>query len=182
LILLAVVIRQALRKDAPRLAQINHAAWAAAYPRILSAALLARQLEADAMTRTAAMWMRRLSHPSADQGMTSLVAEDQGLVIGWIRVGPAEAPEHSMGEVHGIYVDPEWWGEGVGRSLMEAGHEVLRSSGFSKAILWVLEGNDRAKRFYEHLGWSWDGTLRMTKFDGELAKEVKYARQLPSSN
>ena len=33
----------------------------------------------------------------------------------------------------------------------------LAEAGFSEAILWVLQGNDRARSFYEGEGWSPDG-------------------------
>ena len=172
-----LVIRMALPGDARRLAEINHAAWVEAYGDIFSATLLAKEAEEDAVTTTASMWAERLSVPSADPGMTTLVAEDDGKVVGWIRVGPSHDDADS-GEVHGIYVDPDRWGGRIGTGLMEAGLEILRSSGFSTGVLWVLEDNRRARRFYERVGWSSDGTIRHSGFDGELAMETRYRREL----
>jgi GNAT superfamily N-acetyltransferase len=43
-------------------------------------------------------------------------------------------------------VRPEQWGRGLARQAVERAHGVRR--------LWVLAANDRARRFYEHLGWS----------------------------
>ena len=36
---------------------------------------------------------------------------------------------------------------------MLAAVNVLRDAGYAEAILWVLEGNERAQRFYEIGGW-----------------------------
>ena len=40
----------------------------------------------------------------------------------------------------------------------------LRARGAARARLWVLEENDRARRFYERLGWRADGTSRVVEF------------------
>jgi RimJ/RimL family protein N-acetyltransferase len=39
---------------------------------------------------------------------------------------------------------------------------VLRGFGYQTMLLWVLEGNDRAIRFYEKSGWRHDGTRRVS--------------------
>jgi GNAT superfamily N-acetyltransferase len=171
------VIRHALPADARRLAEINHAAWVEAYGHIFSAALLAKEAQEDAVNTTADMWLERLADPSADPGMTTFVAEDDGEVVGWIRVGPSH-DDADVGEVHGIYVDPHRWRGRIGTSLMEAGLELLRTAGFSTAVLWVLEENGRARRFYERVGWLSDGTVRHSRFDGEHATETRYRRKL----
>ena len=46
---------------------------------------------------------------------------------------------------------------GVGRMLMAEARRRLAEDGFSEAILWVLQGNDRARSFYEREGWEPDG-------------------------
>src|SRR6478736_903344 len=56
-----------------------------------------------------------------------------------------------------IYVDPQHWGQGVGRLLMTAARDRLRGDGAREALLWVFAGNDRARRFYEIDGWRADG-------------------------
>lgn len=43
-------------------------------------------------------------------------------------------------------VRPEQWGRGLARQAVDRAHGVRR--------LWVLAANDRARGFYEHLGWS----------------------------
>ena len=43
--------------------------------------------------------------------------------------------------------------------MLEA-EERLRAAGFTRAHLWVLEGNDRAASFYERHGWREDGAFQ----------------------
>ena len=61
---------------------------------------------------------------------------------------------------------PEAWGSGAGSALMAPGIEALRASGYRDAILWVLEDNPRARRFYEREGWALDGGAKQDEFLG----------------
>jgi ribosomal protein S18 acetylase RimI-like enzyme len=36
----------------------------------------------------------------------------------------------------------------------------LKGQGFEAAVLWVLQGNERAAGFYESEGWAADGAVR----------------------
>lgn len=78
------------------------------------------------------------------------------------------------GELYAIYALPEAWGSGSGPALLRAVLEGLREDGFATAILWVLEDNPRARRFYEREGWSLDGGRREHEWQGARAVEVRY--------
>jgi putative acetyltransferase len=64
----------------------------------------------------------------------------------------------------GLYVLPQWWSRGVGRSLHDAVLERLRADGCERCHLWVLEHNERARHFYERLGWAENGTSRVVDY------------------
>ncbi len=78
-----------------------------------------------------------------------------------------------------IYLHPSSWGTGAGRALMTAGLGHLDAAGFGRATLWVLDGNKRARRFYEHGGWRSDGTTKRDDRWGFTLTEVRYLRPLP---
>jgi GNAT superfamily N-acetyltransferase len=82
----------------------------------------------------------------------------------------------NFGELLAIYVDPEHLGTGVGRLLMAAARERLRRVGVTSAALWVLDGNVRARRFYERDGWSCDGARRTETYGNAPVDEVRYRR------
>lgn len=85
-----------------------------------------------------------------------LVAKDGEKVIGFVGYGAYRddtLPAH--GEVFAIYVLAEYHGKKVGYALMNAAMEKLSSH--AKVALWVLKGNERAIRFYERYGFSFDG-------------------------
>jgi GNAT superfamily N-acetyltransferase len=68
-------------------------------------------------------------------------------------------------ELHALYVLPEHWSKGIGRQLVKVAGRAHE--------LWVLRGNDRARRFYERHGWAADGTQRQTPFG---VTELHYRR------
>ena len=53
--------------------------------------------------------------------------------------------------------------------------EALRQIGDGTVFLWAFRENKRARRFYEKHGFRWDGTERISEFDG--AMEVRYVRK-----
>jgi GNAT superfamily N-acetyltransferase len=64
----------------------------------------------------------------------------------------------------GLYVIPEEWGSGLGRALHDHALSLVADLGSQKCHLWVLEHNERARRFYERLGWRENGDTRVVPF------------------
>ena len=107
----------------------------------------------------------------------SFVAELDGQVVGFVGVGPSRDPD-AEGELYTIYVEPAQWGSGVGRELIRAGEQRMRELGYRRAVLWMLDGNTRAQRFYEAAGWALDGERRTIEFVGQSLPEVRFAKRL----
>jgi GNAT superfamily N-acetyltransferase len=105
------------------------------------------------------------------------VAEQEGEIVGFVAVGASRDPG-TDGELFAIYVHPEHWGTGVGRALIEAGEDELRRLGHEEAVLWVLDDNPKARRFYEIAGWAVDGAAREIEIFGFDVAEVRYAKRL----
>ncbi|HPP36321.1 MAG TPA: GNAT family N-acetyltransferase [Clostridiales bacterium] len=78
-------------------------------------------------------------------------------------------------EIWRIYLKPEYIGKGFGTVLMEWGLEELRKKGYKQAVLWVLEDNHRARKFYERHGFVFDGKVRVFE-DG--IRELRYSKAL----
>jgi ribosomal protein S18 acetylase RimI-like enzyme len=89
----------------------------------------------------------------------------------------ADAGERTA-ELYAIYLDPEQLGTGLGRRLFEHAVEDLRSRRFDTVTLWVLETNERARRFYEVAGWKHDGTVTSERVDCEMRPTVRYRVEL----
>jgi ribosomal protein S18 acetylase RimI-like enzyme len=70
-----------------------------------------------------------------------------------------------IGEIHEIFVHPEWQKRGIGEALVFRGLEYLKSKGRDTIGLWVGATNYKAKKFYEKFGFresgSWGRWIRM---------------------
>jgi ribosomal protein S18 acetylase RimI-like enzyme len=123
-------------------------------------------------------WRRLLSEPTS----TSLVlvgAVDER-VVGFCTFGAPRDPDlGGFGELYALNVHPGYSGEGVGSALLFAAHKGLADLGFARAILWVVPGNVRARRFYERHGWVAEAHQRTASVQGVTVPEVRYARRLP---
>ncbi len=97
--------------------------------------------------------------------------------MGVVASGPSDdegVDPESTATVYAIYLSPEFWGQGIGRSLMAAAVGEMQAQGFRTATLWVLELNARTRRFYEAAGWCPDGAVRNAEFQGSPVREVRY--------
>jgi RimJ/RimL family protein N-acetyltransferase len=57
---------------------------------------------------------------------------------------------------------------------MRAGLAAMRARASGDAVLWVLEDNPRARRFYEREGWALDGERKDDEYLGIRVAEVRY--------
>lgn len=129
-------------------------------------------LDGLSVDQGAERWARGLAGPK--RLVPVLVAEDDdGSVVGFIVTGPSRHGD-GAGEVQVLNVDPERWRRGVGRLLLAAGVDQLEETGHAEAILWVVEGNLRARRFYESAGWRFDGGRKLDDRFGTGVVEVRY--------
>ena len=160
-------IRPARPEDAAAVAEVHVRTWQAAYEHVFGAERLAA-MDVGARAR---QWEERLGGP-----VRVWVAEEHARVVGFAWIGDSrDAPEE--GELFAIYVFPEAWGSGAGHELMAAAAGGLRQA-YPTSILWVLEDNPRARRFYEREGWALDGATKTDRFLETEVGEVRY--RLPS--
>jgi GNAT superfamily N-acetyltransferase len=114
-------------------------------------------------------------------GMHSLVMLEHGTMIGtasYCRSRWAEYPNH--GEIVSLYFLPEYIGKGYGTPLFLRCIEELHNLGYSRILLWVLEENARARRFYERNGFVCAEKYLEDVIGGKSIREVLYVmRQEP---
>jgi GNAT superfamily N-acetyltransferase len=123
------------------------------------------------------MWRAGLAREPRP-GSATFVAELDGHVVGFASVGASREEDAREGELYAIYLLPSCWDRGIGRALLERAEKSLRASGFTEAVLWVLEGNERAERFYRAGGWQPDGTRKLDAFAGPPLPELRYRKAL----
>ena len=80
-----------------------------------------------------------------------LVAELDGRAVGFAAV--------VGGELDGLFVEPELWGQGIGRMLVDAATDAARRKGLALTVV----ANPTARQFYERCGFSLEGETQ-TRF------------------
>lgn len=170
-------IRRSGEGDARGIAEVHVKTWRDAYRDQLPQSFLAA-LSVDNRER---MWTNELHVMAPDR--RPWVAEAAGKIIGFVSAGPsrAESPKTGEGEVYAMYVLPDCWARGIGRNLLAHAERDLIAHGYSEAILWCFAANDRARIFYELVGWHLDGGTMMRSIAGQEFEEVRYRITLDKS-
>ena len=166
-------IRDATIEDAEAIALVHVDGWQWGYRGLLPDTYL-NELSAD---RRAEQWRSWLLDPGHTR---TFVAEAEDRCIGFAAAGPSRDPGAgpSVGEVYAIYLEEHVAGTGVGTALLRAAIESLAAQGWTHATLWVLDGNGRARRFYEREGWTLDGAAKSEPREDFVIDEVRYTLPL----
>jgi ribosomal protein S18 acetylase RimI-like enzyme len=167
-----VTIRPAITTDAPVLAAVHVRSWQWAYRGQVPDAYLDHLGE----TLGERVEARRAQLEQVPPEYRWWVAEQSANLLGFAVTRPSEDDDAASltAEVMALYLDPDTVGKGVGRALLEHVVADFRQRGFRRATLWVLESNDRARRFYEAAGWAPDGARKSEERPGFLLQEVRY--------
>jgi GNAT superfamily N-acetyltransferase len=184
------LIRPAVRKDAAAVGAIRVATWRHAYAGIMPDVVL------DALDPLADAKMYRARWPRKPQALAKImqVAECDGKVVGFVRSGPyrvfhaSDEPEPAenavaVGEVNAIYVLPKYQGGGIGAALLTNALDILAKRRLNPVALWVLADNAPSRRFYERMGFAFDGGTQLFPIadlvggsPSAQVKEVRYTR------
>lgn len=167
---MTVTVRPAKLSDAEAIATINVAAWQAGYRGLIPDVVL-DTLEAAQRVQGRRAWLAE--DPGEQRHWVACVA---ATVVGYADTGPARDDDLPRGtaEVYTLYLDPAHWGTGAGRVLFAHAVSDLAGRGFGRVVLWVIDGNARARRFYEAAGWAADGASKDSDIDGHPFCEVRY--------
>jgi ribosomal protein S18 acetylase RimI-like enzyme len=141
-----VRIRRARPGDARGIAVVHVETWRSAYAGILPDKVIVQMSVDD----KAMAWRRMIGQQNAVE--TILVAIRGDRLIGFASCGHAgpEAADYD-GEIHMLYVLPDWQDQGIGRALLLGCFQALFDAGIDAAFLWVLADNP-ARFFYEAMG------------------------------
>jgi GNAT superfamily N-acetyltransferase len=161
-------VRAAVAADADDVARVHVRSWRSAYRGLIAQEYL-DSLEPEAMAGRYTFGRVGLRLPS------TLVAVEGSTICGLATTGLCRDMDlPNFGELMAIYVDPAHLRTGVGRALISAARQRLRHVGVAGAVLWVLDGNIDARRFYERDGWWFDGAWRTEPFGDHSVKQVRY--------
>jgi len=112
-------------------------------------------------------WLRRRDPEGI---FVATVSEPVGFVAcdtNWLSSFEGKEEGEKVGEIHELFVSPEWQKKGIATVLLFKALEYAREKGQEMAELWVGEKNYRARRFYKENGFKeegkWGHWIRMVK-------------------
>lgn len=162
---LSIDVRRAEPSDARDISDVHRASWSHAYAGIIPHRPLAQMIE-----RRGEAWWRRATRGPA----TLLVLDVAGTVAGYATLGLNRAralPQE--GEIYELYLRPEYQGLGLGRLLFGEARRLLRSLGCNGLVVWCLEENEGADRFYRGQG-GIDYCEGVEDFDDKKLKKIGF--------
>ena len=146
-------------------------AWKEAYRGLLSQEFLDARTLAFSEERSLAAFRA---------GMRTLLAKDGSKVVGFADYGACRDDDlPNAGEVYAIYLLADYHGRGIGAQLMSAAINSMPDR--SEIVVWVLEGNERAIRFYQRFGFRFDGKSKVLNLGGDVT-DLRMVLQLESAD
>jgi GNAT superfamily N-acetyltransferase len=173
----APFVRPATLADADAIGQVHVRSWQSAY----RGKMPRGYLDGLDQARHSAAWRRIMEQTHPSRSGVLVMAAEGGAIAGFASFGPSrdgDTDPRVTGEVFAIYADPDAWGTGTGRALMGSAVAELARLGYADAILWVLDTNDRARRFYTLAGWEEDSAHKTDGSRGFDITEIRYRRTL----
>ncbi len=161
-------IRKATIEDAFILADILSSSWSAAYKDIIpSHAIKARNERRFDMFKKTLM-----------EEHSNYLAFDHEIAVGLFRISEClDKDIKGAGEVVAIYVHPNYFRRGYGTKIMNYACQLLKDLSYSKVILWALEDNYNAKKFYEKQGFIMDGAKKEMNI-GKPLIAIRFIKEL----
>lgn len=139
-------IREAKLDDAEGIARAQTDSWQTSYRGILPDTVLDRiDVGQRADTRRKIL---------TDKSILQLVAYDvtHGDIVGFCDAGPSRRNVPYKGEVYAIYLVQQAKRYGLGTEMLERAQAWFTRQDIHSMIVWVLDNNHHARRFYEALG------------------------------
>lgn len=164
--------------DAPDMAEIISRSWETAYKDIIPAENIKKQND----TRLS-LFQRIITETNDSQ----YIIQADGKTVGIMSVALPQREkteifddigiDESFYELHGIYLHPDVYRQGIGTQAMSFAEKKALSVGKSNMILWVFAENIGGIRFYEKCGYSFDGAIKYYVY-GKKMKCIRMRKKL----
>ncbi len=139
-------IREAKPEDAAQIAEVHIKSWRQAYKGVVHQSYLDNGLDINERTKR---WREGLS----ESRKGTFLAFNGAALAGFATVGQSRDDGYSeYGELYAIYLDPDYFGKGVGKALLHRSLEYAIAQGFKKMFVNVLTDNKMGRDFYERMG------------------------------
>lgn len=167
---MTVNIRLAVPADALYMAEVHMRSWETAYKGIIPD----DYIKEKNATRPA-LFQRVITKDNE----TQYVIQADCKTVGILGVGSNRDNDldDDVYEVHGIYLHPDYYRQGIGTQAMDFALDLARQKGKRSMVLWVLKDNINSRNFYGKCGFAPDGTEKEMTM-GKPLIAVRYRREI----
>ena len=160
------LIRKVRYEDIEQIVDINIQDWKKVYKGIIDDSSLENLDKKEKIEK----WKK-----SYNKG-NLIVFEKDEKVLGYCRYDDNIANKNNEidSEIIALYVKYDNLGQGIGKKLVEYVKEDLKNKNRKKMIIWCLQENINARKFYEKIGGKLIQDEKYFEKDGKRYKEVGY--------
>ena len=165
-----IIFRSMLPEDAYEFSACNISSWRSAYKGIVPDEVL------DNLSLEARAEKNKQYLNEKKENPYYCAVYDKKIIGNLVINKSRDEDKPNTGEIIAFYLIEEFWGKGYGRKMMDYAIETLKNMGYNEIILWVLEENHRARKFYEKCGFVFDGTKKEIII-GKPLIEIRYTKR-----
>lgn len=163
------MIRVATENDLIRTSEIHVYGWRTAYTGLMPEEYLYNDMNVLKSQE------KQMSLLNSDKGSFHLY--DDGIIRGIILHGNSrDIEDNDLYEIYAIYIEPQFKKRGYGKKLLKYVESEALKKGKKTLIIWTLEENKTAQRFYENNDYRLDGNQKY--IEQWNLKEIRYSKRL----
>ena len=161
-----LIIREVKYEDIEQIVDINIKDWKKVYKGIIDDEILDNLNREEKIKK----WREHYNIGNV------IVAEENGTILGYCRYDDNVVYENTDidSEIIAIYVDCDKLGNGIGRNLIKYVKKDLKNKNKTKMVIWCLEKNQNARKFYEKMGGNLLSDEKYFEKEGKKYKEIGY--------
>ena len=165
-----VSVRSAVAEDAAAISEIYALSWKTAYRGIVPQPYL-NELKLD-------FWQSKFQNWINNNEMEADLLCADSTPVGCVAYRKARDSKYAdWGEIVSIYIHPDYFRKGYGKTLMDTALKNLNASGYQDCYLWVLDENTNAQQFYKKNGFTGNGDKCECEIMGKQLTDLRYIRK-----
>lgn len=169
-----IILQKASEKDAEKLAKLHIKTWQITYQKIIPDEIL-NKLSIPERIKQWKKWLHSIDS-------ITYIAKHNDDILGFISFGKERDNDFNdvdTAEIYALYVDPDYWQQNIGNLLMSKASHKLQKDGYEVVVLWVIEKNLIARKFYEKNSFAKTIEKKSLNIGNNFAvDEIKYQKNL----
>ncbi|PLR57507.1 GNAT family N-acetyltransferase [Vibrio parahaemolyticus] len=164
-------VRKASFDDVDKIAHIHVNSWSYAYNGLMPQSYI----ESYTLEKRQKLWSNIIGRNLAEV----LVADSDDGLVGFLCFGqPKTLKGTELYDLSSIYIDPSKIGNGIGQALYNECEKMLRTLKAKRVLLWALDSNESALKFYTKQGFAPTGKISTELANDMVLNDIELVKDL----